>query len=104
MPGEAMPNPDLESMALLLEKSGDYKVLWRYSKTDRYHADVGGAKEIGVFLDVDTKAAADILRRHLKLSAAEAMLAVQRALERIYVCSCASLLRQVYRDPRLVSW
>ena len=78
-----MPNPDLESMSLWLEKSGDYKVLRRYSKTDRYHADAGGEKKIGVFLDGDTKAAADILRRHLKLSAAEAMISVRRGLERI---------------------
>jgi hypothetical protein len=84
-----MPNPDLESTALLLEKSGDSKVLRRYSKTDRYHADAGGEEKIGVFLDVDTKAAADILRRHLKLSAAEAMVSVRRGLERIYADSFA---------------
>jgi DNA polymerase III subunit epsilon len=54
MPGESMPNSDLESMARLLEESGDYKVLRRHSKKDRYHADEGGDKKIGVFLDVET--------------------------------------------------
>ncbi len=49
-----MPNPDLESMALLLEDSGDYKVLRRHSKMDRYHDDDGGNKKIAVFLDVET--------------------------------------------------
>jgi DNA polymerase III subunit epsilon len=54
MPGEAMPNSDLESMARLLEESGDYQVLRRQTKKDRYHADDGGDKKIGVFLDVET--------------------------------------------------
>jgi DNA polymerase III subunit epsilon len=49
-----MPDPDLESMARLLEQSGDYKVVRRLPKTDRYHADDGGDKKIGIFLDVET--------------------------------------------------
>ncbi len=49
-----MPNPDLESMARLLEQSGDYQVLRRLSGKDRYHDDDGGRKSIAVFLDVET--------------------------------------------------
>ncbi len=49
-----MSPSDFESMAHLLEQSGDYKILRRQTKKDRYHDDDSEDKKTAVFLDVET--------------------------------------------------
>jgi len=47
-------NINHEQVIAGLESTGDYKVLRKYKKPDRYHADDGSEKLQGIFLDVET--------------------------------------------------